>query len=332
MKSQLPNQFSGRNAPGFRFPFRVRSIAHRSLFLPIVMQNLPQIHAILSGESPLSVFNCCSIHEARRKFCDLRKKYDFAYWAITEYYIPDIKDADNIVPLRLNEQQHYITDIMLKLYDYRLPERYIITKSTPRCGLTTCVQAYIFWMQHFQRSNNSYTCSSSEINLLPLKTNLCRMLHRDIVPPEKWIYLPKVDWRAFFNTYHSPDMIRGINLGFVHFADMSKWKDPRGHLTSRTLTAAVGAVLRAHFTLVVYEGNLPGEERFPYRKIPYTDLPLDEKMARFRHLSNNPYLLNHVLHVATLPGGTGIIHINLDHMHDNNRRISVPFRPSAFPI
>ena len=85
-----------------------------------------------------------------------------------------------------------------------------------------------FWRQTCHLNNHSYTCSSSDIALNPLKTNLCRFLHRDVVPAERFIYLPGSDRRAFFNTFRSPDYIRGIDLGYVHFADMSRWRHPDG--------------------------------------------------------------------------------------------------------
>ena len=64
----MHNPYSGHQAPGFRFCFHVRAIAHRSLFLPLSMKTLPKIQRLLKGESPLTVFECCSIKEARHSF------------------------------------------------------------------------------------------------------------------------------------------------------------------------------------------------------------------------------------------------------------------------
>ena len=324
MKNISHNQYTGYRAPGFRFRFHVRSIAHRCLFLPLVMERIPQIQRLLQGESPCAVFDTPCIHEARRAFCELRKKFDFPYWAIKEYHIRDRNDADNIIPLKLNTVQNYLIDILQKRYHNRQSARYVVTKTYFPCGLTTCVQAYITWLQTYQCTNNSYTCSSSEINLNPLKTDLCRWLGRDIVPPEKWIYLPRVDGRAFFNTYRSPDFIRGINLGYVHFADMSKWKDPDGNLTQRVMRAAVSGVLLRYFTLVIWEGNVPKEGRFNIKDHQDFRLPQDVKLMRLAHLSTNPYFLNYAALANAAHENCPLIHINLDDAFFPDRRLQIP--------
>ena len=308
----LHNPYSGRKSTGFRFCFHVRAIAHQPLFLPLAMKSLPKIQSLLKGESPLTVFNCGSLSSARLAFSELRKMFDFPYWAAKEFHIRDIDDADNIVPLRLNYYQHHIIDIFQKRYHNHQPSRYIITKSFSKCGVTTCVQAYIIWQQTYRCFNNSFTCSSSEINLFPLKADLCRFLHRDIVPPNKWIYSPKADRKAFFNTFRSPDFIRGINLGYVHFADMSKWKDPEGILSSRTFSAATSAVLLEYFTLVVLEGNIPRDHHYNITKYRDFTLPLNTRIRQFKPFSSNPFFLDHVAYACNKPDTSYFLHINLD--------------------
>lgn len=324
MKRNTLNQYTGFKAPGFRFRFHVRSIARPVLFLPLEMKALPQIRYLLNGESPLSVFNVDSIHSARRAFCELRKRFDFSFWAITEYYVRNRANADEIVPLKLNTCQHYLIDVLRKRYYNRQSGRYVVSKTAFPCGLTTCVQAYIIWMQTYQCSNNAYTCSSSDINLLPLKTNLCRWLKRDVVPPEKWIFLPKTGDKAFFNTLKSPDSGRGINFGYVHLADMGKWRDNSGDLTFRTINAAVSGVLLEYFTLVIYEGNIPSDDRFPLWRYHDFSISAEERIRQLAKLSNNPRFLNYVA-LATAPGeGSTLIHINLDDSFFASRRLQIP--------
>lgn len=324
----MHNPYSGRQAPGFRFCFHVRAIAHRSLFLPLTMKRLPKIQRLIKGESPLTVFECGSILAARNAFRELRKKFDFAYWAANEYYIRDINDADRIIPLLLNNIQHYLIDILQKRYYNRQIGRYIITKSFGRVGLTTCIQAYMLWLQTYQCINNSFTCSSSSINLNPLKSDLCRLLKRDIVPSEPWIYLPKADRRAFFNTFRTPDFIRGINLGYVHFADMSKWHDPDGDDASRVYAAATSAVLMQYYTLIVLEGNIPKEDRFQMEKHQSFNIPWNIRLMRLAHLSNNPFFLDHVA-MANTPSShdSPIFYINLDHTFCLTKQIRILLLP-----
>ncbi len=325
-----PNPYTGHKASGFRFCLHVTSIAHRPLFLPLEMKQLPQIQRLWQGESPLSVFNRADIKSARQAFCEFRMQFDFAYWAAKEYYIRDQNDADRIIPLELNNIQHYLIDILQKRYFYRLPGRYIISKTFGRVGISTCVQAYILWLQTYKNPKHSYTCCPSEIAINPLKTNLCRYLHRDIVPADKFIYLPKSDRKAFFNTYRNPNFTRGIDLGYVHFADMSRWNDSDADLSSRTYATAISGVLNHYKTLIVLEGNIPKEDNFRIEEYRQFYLTFDIRIGQLAHLSKNPFFLDHVALANTpssqpSPSQSFLMHINLDHIFTRSKRIRIPF-------
>lgn len=318
------NAYTGRHAPGFRFCFHVRSISHSCLFLPLSMRELPQIQRLLKGESPLTVFNRHSLSTARVAFNELRKEFDFTYWAVKEYYVRDMKDADNIIPLRLNIPQSYMIDVMQKRYHNHLRARYVITKTFGRCGLTTCVQAYILWLQTYQRREHAYMCTSSDINLNPHKADLCRWLKRDVIPSEPYIFLPRSNRNAYFNTFRSPDFIRGIDLGYGHFADMSKWNSSDGRLTSRVTSAAISAVLLEYFTLVVHEGNIPDGRRFPIQRMNDFRLPLAERVWKLRPLSRNPLFLDYAARAAhpDNPADPHPLHIDLDDAWSRSRRLN----------
>ena len=276
------------------------------------MKTLPQIEQLISGISPLTVFNCSSVASARHAFRNLRKRYDFDYWAATEYFIHDVNDADAIIPLYLNDAQHHVIDIMRRRFFQKQLGRYIISKSVRRCGLSTCIQAYILWLQTNQCSNNSYLCGPSSIGVNPLKTNLCRYLNRDIVPPEMRIYLPMVDWSAFFNTFNNPDAIRGINLGFVHLSDMSRWNDPDASKSAKAYKASVFAVLLEYFTLVVLEGNVPSKKKFDIKQFIRRN-PVRNDSIRKKKLEGtfkNPFFINQVI-VASSCRNPHIFHIHL---------------------
>lgn len=295
------NPFSGRNCTGYRFRFQVSSIAHNTLFLPLEMKSLPEIKQLMQGDSPLTVFNCSSSDTARQIFRNIRLQFDFDYWAVNEYFVRDLNDADKIVQLRLNDAQFLVIDTFRKRYFDRLQSRYIISKSFRRCGLSTCIQAYILWMQTYRCANNSYTCCPSEISMSPLKSNLCRYLHRDIVPPEMGIYLPKVDGRAFFNTFRSPDAIRGINLGYVHLADMSRWRDPDAKKTTRAFAAPVSAVLLKYFTLVVLEGDVPLKNRFSINDFIRRNPRMRDSLRKnmLSKFFRNTFFINEVIEART---------------------------------
>ena len=308
---QTRDLFSGKNCSGYRFRIKVNSMFKSPLYLPLEMKSLPQIRQLMQGVSPLTVFKCHSISYARTAFNELRKRYDFDLWAATQYFIPDIKNPDSLVSLRLNDAQHFVIDIMRRRHFDRKRSRYIVTKSFGRCGLTTCIQAYILWMQTFQCSNNSYVCAPADYNLIPLKSNLSRHLGCGSISSAMDIFLPTIGWRAFFNTFENPDAIRGFNLGYVHFSDMSRWHNRR-KMSSRAYRASVSAVLLEYFTLVVMEGNIPGRHSFSIKKF-VSRHPIEGDPTRTRILSKtfrNPFFINNVLVAQSSPAPySHLIHI-----------------------
>ncbi len=123
----------------------------------------------------------------------------------------------------------------------------------------------------------------------------------------------------------SPDYIRGINLGYVHYADMSRWRDPENRCASRVYRGATSAVLLSYHTLVVMEGNIPKEERLQIQKYKTPSLPYHERFACLTHLTNNPYFLRQVI-LNYVPDSKAVnFHINLNHLQGSKHR------PDAFP-
>lgn len=297
---RLRNPYTGRLSAGYRFRLNIRALYHKAIYLPLEMKELPQIKQLMQGVSPLVVFDCVLMKSARKAFDELRKKYDFPFWAVSEYSVQDIDDPDRIVPLWLNSFQHRIADTFIKRYFNRELGRYVISKSFGKVGVTTCVQAYILWRQIYHFRKHSYTCSASDISLNPIKTNLCRFMHRDVVPADKYLYLPKADRRAFFNTFRHPDYIRGIDLGYVHFADMSRWHDSDGDNSSRAYAAAASSVLLKYYSLVVLEGNVPKKNKFDVSKHTNFHIPRTLRLMRLAPLTRNPLFLDYVA-MANLP-------------------------------
>lgn len=309
------NPYTGIHSAGYRFRFQVRAISRHTLFLPLEMKALQPVKDLLKGVSPLEVFDAPDLKSARKAFCELRKQYDFPFWAATEYYVLNIEDADEVVALCLNHHQHKIIDTFIRNYYDRKVARYVIGKSCGRCGVTTCVQAYITWRQYFWWPKHSNTCAASEINLNPIKTNLCRYLKRDIVPQDKSIYLPKADGRrAFFNTYRSADALRGIDFGYVHFANMSLWHDPDGVNTRRAYAAASGGLLHNYITLLVMEGNVPNTQKLLKLRHPTVNCPIGSQVRSINQLNavcQNPYFLHEALY-SIFGRGRFFQYINLD--------------------
>lgn len=290
----MRNPFTGHNSPGYRFQFHVRTISHSPLFLPIEMKELPEIIRLLNRESPLVVFNVSSIKDARKAFRKLRYAYDFTFWAANEYHVRHICDPELIVPLILNEYQHIIIDTFLKQYFNKQLGRYIITKDFPKVGLTTCIQAYFLWCQIYRWHNHSCSFTPSELSERQLKANLTRFLKRDIIPGDKSIFLPMVGNSAFYNSYRSPDALRGINFAYVHMSDFSKFHDPDTTNSSRAYVAAISPVQLDYHTLIVLEGNIPKTQDFNLKDNHRLDNPKALPYEFYPLVCRNPFFLRQV--------------------------------------
>lgn len=286
-----PNHITGRRSVGFRFRLNCRPISRLPLYLPLAMKNNVHIRQILDGVHPCIAFGTGSIESARQYFNCIREKYDFSFWAATEYRIRDFNDPDNIIPLYLNSPQNHTIGIIEERFFNRIPSRYLITKSARRIGLTTCIQAYIIWRQLYSPySGYAYICGASEFNLLHLRTNLARIMHCEIAPKDKWIRFPDNSNAAFFNPYSNPDSPRGIDFRYVHFADMNKWKDRGGIEGRRAYVAGISGVLPDFWTLIVLEGTRPPF----YKRNADFKLLYDEKVKYA--IKNPPFFISELLY------------------------------------
>lgn len=278
------SNLSGRHAPGYRFRFKVQAISHRALYLPRPMRDHEAVIRLLKGDDPCSVFDTPDIHTARKRFNELRCRFDFPFWAAKYFPILHIDDPDVVTYLNLNEEQHHIIDAFLKKLQDKEISRFIITKKGPRCGLSTCVQAYIIWLQLFQTPKHSQTCGLSNFHLGRFKENIARFFNRDVVNYSRYKFIIKDDYpSAFFNSFNKPDSMRGIDFGYVHIVDMAKWKDVEGTRSARAVRAALSGILLDYRTIIVLEGNDPSPKYNPilYNHVSYAD---HSPNALFKHI------------------------------------------------
>lgn len=306
------NPFSGRNSAGQRFQFRVRSISRNILYLPLSMKSLLEIKRLLNGDSPLDVFNCNSIQDARKAFYRLRKKYDFPYWAAIDYTVQDKNNPHRLVPLLLNPYQHHIADIFLKRFFEGRRGIYLISKSIPKCGLTTLVQAYILWLQvHILHSNSVFYVPSVN-ELRQFKTNLCRSLKKDKVYDGYWISVPDTDALAYFNTYTSPNLLSGLDYGFVHLADMSKWNDPTAENSSLIFSSSLSRLQNNSTALFIMEGDIPYDPQIS--STMHWNYKLSEaiRYLKLEPFATNPFFIDKWLMSSASDSFSIIHHINLD--------------------
>lgn len=308
------NPLSGRNSAGPRFQFRVRSIARNNLYLPLRMKSLQEIQRLLNGESPLVVFNCDSILDARQAFYRLRKRYDFPYWAALEHYVPDMDNPLRSVPLVLNLYQHHVVDVFSRRAFEGRRGLYLISKSVPKCGLSTVVQAYILWLQIHNWHSNSISYASSSDDLCRFKANLCSTLKKTGVMEGFSISVTDTDAVAYFNTYMSPGILSGIDCGFLHLADMSKWNDRTAEKSSLIFSSSVSRLQRNPAALVIMEGDKPADPKVMSVFKSSFVCPDTIRYLRLEAFGLNPFFLDNWLMVSDPDINALFHHIDLDYV------------------
>ena len=306
------NPLSGRNSAGPRFQFRVRSIARKNLYLPLSMKSLPEILRLIKGESPVDVFRCKSIKEARKAFYLLRKRYDFPYWAALDCSVPDRDNPSKIVPLMLNRHQHHVADVFLRRVVKGKRSIFLISKSIQKCGLTTVVQAYSIWLQLLSWHSNSilYTFASDELNRF--KANLCRILKKTKIYEGGTIFVPDTDAITYFNTIMSSDIQSGIDCSLIHLADMSKWNDRTAEKSSLIFSSTLSRLRENPTALVVMEGDKPIDPKI--RDVVKGNILLPEQIRylKLEAFGINPFFIDKWLMVSDHDRPTFIRHIDLD--------------------
>ncbi|MCM1490063.1 MAG: hypothetical protein NC095_04480 [Muribaculum sp.] len=294
------------------------------------MKNLPQIINLKKGVSPLEVFGVPDVRAARQAFNHLREQFDFTFWAARNYFIRDINDPDKIVTLILPQKLIAMMNVIQTRYYHKLLGRYVITKEYGKIGLTTCIQAYTFWLQtHSSFKGNANIFGPSMSNLRHLKDNLCRNIgsvstssanrvrfsmspysamgcsdyYSSISPYVKHNNYP---CSVMFNSFRNPDAPRGIDLNYALFTDMSKWNDPDRKKSFKAQAVCLGSVLLDHRTLVIYEGNRPAD--FPKNRIDLQSY-YDEKVLNATH--RVPFLLAEALFCSLHYSKSHVIHIKI---------------------
>lgn len=307
MKKNSRNPYSGRNSSGFRFRFHIPSISRLPLFLPIEMKELPQINILLEGGSPLEAFGVDSLDTARMLFRCIRKRYDFDYWAVKEFFVRDINDPDRIIPLHLNDRQIFAIDIIRRRYFLRRDGRYIISKTGSRCGLTTCIQAYIFWLRNIN-SGNSITWSVGD-ELSSLKSTLHLNIHIPAYSSDTEVYVPDAQSYAFLFPYNKYDISRNSCrlVDYVHLSDMSKWDDKRCEYSIPLYVHSLDIIHESPHSLCVMEGDLPDPSGFSLTWWRNYFRNNGFQMALLDRFKVNPLLVNKIISQYS-----SLFHIDLD--------------------
>ncbi|MDE6017337.1 MAG: hypothetical protein K2G85_00815, partial [Muribaculaceae bacterium] len=118
---------SGLMSPGTRFTISIPEVAPYSIKIPVAMQTLPEVKALMAGRSLVDVYPG-SAENARQRWFELRCRYDFPFWAYKCIKIKD-KNGGQPLPFLLNAPQRKLIGEFEKMREAAMPIRIVLVKA-----------------------------------------------------------------------------------------------------------------------------------------------------------------------------------------------------------
>lgn len=277
---------SGAMSPGNRFVITIPELEPSEIHLPVAMQALPEVKALINHKALTDVFPG-SLENARRRWFELRCRFDFPFWA---YKCIRIKQKDGgplDIPFLLNAPQRKLIGEFEKMREADMPIRIVLLKAR-QWGGSTATQIYMLWIQLMRRKGfNSlivgHQHSSTEEVIDMAKTALDyypnSLLTDDGTPmPEKEkvylgstlsrsiIKIPRRHFRIKAGSAERPDSSRGGDYALVHLTEVGLWKKTLGKSPEDIIRAATSGVLLNPETMIVMESTANGVGTFFHKE------------------------------------------------------------------
>lgn len=277
---------SGVMSPGTRFDIEVPELQPSRLRLPIEMQSQPEVKALMAGRSLTEAFPG-SLENARRRWFELRCRYDFPYWAYKCIKIKQKEGGGLDIPFLLNAPQRKLIGEFEKMREEGLPIRIVLVKAR-QWGGSTATQIYMLWLQLMRRMGfNSlivgHQNAGTEEVISMAKTALdCypRNLlegEGDKMGEKEKVYvnsglsrsairIPRRNFRIKAGSAERPDSSRGGDYALVHLTEVGIWKKTLGKSPEDIIRAATSGVLLRPETMIVMESTANGVGTFFHRE------------------------------------------------------------------
>lgn len=277
---------SGAMSPGTRFSINIPELEPSTLHIPTAMQELPEVRALMDGRSLTDAFPG-TIENARRRWFELRCRYDFPFWAYKCIKIK-LKEGGGLdIPFLLNAPQRKLIGEFEKMREEGKPIRIILVKAR-QWGGSTATQIYMLWIQLMRRMGfNSlivaHQNAGTEEVISMAKTALdCypRTLLADAsdpMPEKEKVYtyaglsrsaikIPRRNFRIKAGSAERPDSSRGGDYALVHLTEVGLWKKTLGKSPEDIMRAATSGVLLRPETMIVMESTANGADTFFHRE------------------------------------------------------------------
>ena len=277
---------SGKMSPGTRFAITIPGLDPAAIHIPTAMQELPEVRALMAGRSLTDVFPG-SLENARRRWFELRCRYDFPFWAFKCIRIKQKNGGGLDMPFLLNAPQRKLIGEFEKMREEGKPIRIILVKAL-QWGGSTATQIYMLWIQLMRRMGfNSlivaHQNAGTEEVINMAKTALdCypRALlaePTDPMPDKEKVYasaglsrsaikIPRRNFRIKAGSAERPDSSRGGDYALVHLTEVGLWRKTLGKSPEDIIRASTSGVLLQPETMIVMESTANGVGTFFHKE------------------------------------------------------------------
>ena len=276
---------AGDRSPGSRFAISIPELHPSAIHIPTAMQETPEVKVLMAGRSLTQAFPG-SIENARRRWFELRCRYDFPFWAFKTIKIKN-KDGGDDFPFLLNAPQRKLIGEFEKMREEGKPIRIILVKAR-QWGGSTATQIYMLWIQLMRRTGfnsliighqntgteevitmakralDSYPHALLETDGSPMgeneKTYVGNALSRSTIT------IPRRNFRIKAGSAERPDACRGGDYALVHLTEVGLWNKTPGKRPEDIMRAATSGVLLHPETMIVMESTANGTGTFFHRE------------------------------------------------------------------
>lgn len=203
------------------------------------------------------------------RFCELRIKFDYEYFAFM-YQTIEAGGEQGLIPFRLKRGQRKALSIILKMWFEGTPIRIIILKAR-QMGLSTLVQLFMNWIQIVHRTQwHSVICAhvaDSSVNIRAMYDRVIKQM--PLIGGQSYTMGPfenrqnikivhQRQCRITIGTAQEPDSVRGQNPKLVHFSEVAMYPNTTKKGTADLVGGIVSAVKFVPMSMIAYESTAKG--------------------------------------------------------------------------
>jgi hypothetical protein len=211
------------------------------------------------------------------KFCELRYKYDFEYFAIMCITIRDKISAKDI-PFCLNRGQRRLLNRLEHMRLAGAPIRIMVLKAR-QWGGSTLIQLYMFWIQLVHKKNwNSAICAHVKDASITIRAMFERAI-KNMMPIDGVKHaiknyqgtqnikeVPDRGCLITVGTAIEPESVRSQDAKMAHFSEMAFYPNTEANKTENLETSIVGSIPSEAYTLIARESTANGVGDYFYEE------------------------------------------------------------------